>query len=334
MSDTHTRESPIEAAAGSAGSDLTDVFKLLTDETRLAILLVLWEAYEPFTDDNAVPFSEVLDRVGYDTPSNFSYHLDQLTGQFVRKTDDGYELRRTGRQLVQTIISGSGIEDAALEPTDIDQPCDFCDAPTELTYGNGYVYQVCTECPGYDDLGDQHPEGTIRGRTFDPAGLSGRTAEEVWAASKVAAEGRLLMQFEGVCPLCSGRVEKSMEICPDHDTRVGGTCGECGRNDPVFGSGTCTVCKRWSAGSKWPKSCAGSHPAVIAFMWNHGIDAGYDGNTNYDDLRRRADFFEQMDEEIHSVDPPRLRITVSLDGDRLDLLMDETMTIVDVTEDY
>lgn len=135
------------------------------------------------------------------------------------------------------------------------------------------MYQVCTECPGDTDLGEQHPEGTIRGLTFDPAGLSDRTAREVWAASTIAAECRRFMLFEGVCPACSGRVEKTLEICPGHDPQEDAECVECGRSDPVWASGTCTVCKRWSARSKWPKSCAGAHPAVIAFMWEHGIDA-------------------------------------------------------------
>lgn len=184
MPGSTTGDSPLDSAAGKAGPHVTDVFKLLTDETRLAILLALWEAYEPFADDNAVPFSEILDRVGYDTASNFSYHLEQVTGHFVRKSDGGYELTRRGRQLVQTIISGTAIDDATLEPTDIDKPCDFCGAPTEFTYENGYVYQVCTECPGYTDLDDQHPDGTIRGRTFDPAGLMDRTAREGGSRAK------------------------------------------------------------------------------------------------------------------------------------------------------
>lgn len=334
MPGSTTGDSPLDSAAGKAGPHVTDVFKLLTDETRLAILLALWEAYEPFADDNAVPFSEILDRVGYDTASNFSYHLEQVTGHFVRKSDGGYELTRRGRQLVQTIISGTAIDDATLEPTDIDKPCDFCSAPTEFTYENGYVYQVCTECPGYTDLDDQHPDGAIRGRTFDPAGLMDRTAREVWVASKVAAESRQRMMFEGVCPACSGRVERTMEICGDHDDAVDGTCRECGRSDPVWATGVCTVCKRWSAGSKWPKSCAGTHPAVVAFMWHHGIDAVYDGSTDHARLRRRVEFFQQMDQEIDSADPARLRITVAHDGDELELVMDEAMSIVEVTENF
>lgn len=38
--------------------------------------------------------------------SQFNYHRKQLVGQFVRHTDDGYEFRRAGHQLVRTVIAG------------------------------------------------------------------------------------------------------------------------------------------------------------------------------------------------------------------------------------
>ena len=43
MDDIASTKSPVEAAARTVGIDTTDAFKLLADETRLAILLALWE---------------------------------------------------------------------------------------------------------------------------------------------------------------------------------------------------------------------------------------------------------------------------------------------------
>ncbi|MFT4885030.1 MAG: hypothetical protein ACI8U4_002549, partial [Natronomonas sp.] len=56
--------SPIESAAGAAGPEALDDFALLANETRLGILLALWEAYDPLAEDNAVSFTELRDRVG------------------------------------------------------------------------------------------------------------------------------------------------------------------------------------------------------------------------------------------------------------------------------
>jgi len=49
MANSNPTESPLEAAADFTGSHAVDAFKLLGNETRLAILLALWEAYDPTT---------------------------------------------------------------------------------------------------------------------------------------------------------------------------------------------------------------------------------------------------------------------------------------------
>lgn len=138
------------------------------------------------------------------------------------------------------------------------------------------------------------------------------------------------MMFQGDCPECSGRVEKSLEICPDHGPGDEEPCGSCGRDERVFGSITCTVCKRWSAGSLGPKSCAFSHPAVVAFTYDPELDGPSTDDTDHPTLRRRCDLLEQFEQHVESLDPPMLRFTLSYDGDELELVMDETMTIVEV----
>jgi AcrR family transcriptional regulator len=80
---------------------------VLSNETRLAILPALWETYDPHAERNAVPFSELRDRVGIRQGGQFNYHLEQLLGHFVRKGDDGYKLRQAARHVVQAVLSGT-----------------------------------------------------------------------------------------------------------------------------------------------------------------------------------------------------------------------------------
>ena len=47
MTDTNAAELPLETTVGAAGPHATDAFALLGDETRLAILLAVWEEYDP-----------------------------------------------------------------------------------------------------------------------------------------------------------------------------------------------------------------------------------------------------------------------------------------------
>ncbi|NIQ52585.1 MAG: hypothetical protein GWN85_03630, partial [Gemmatimonadetes bacterium] len=59
---------PTEAAA-------TEAFSLLANETRLGILLAIWEEQVPLAEDNTVPFSRLFERVAIEDRGNFSYHL-------------------------------------------------------------------------------------------------------------------------------------------------------------------------------------------------------------------------------------------------------------------
>lgn len=103
-------ESQLEAAAGAAGDHVIDAFGLLSNETRLAILLALWEAYDQHNADDTVAFSKLYDRIDVSDSGNFTYHLNKLVGHFIAETDDGYRLRNTGLKIVQAAIAGAGFE--------------------------------------------------------------------------------------------------------------------------------------------------------------------------------------------------------------------------------
>lgn len=56
MSGSNRPKSPLEAAIGVAGEPATEAFSLLANETRIAILLALWDAYDPYAVENSVPY--------------------------------------------------------------------------------------------------------------------------------------------------------------------------------------------------------------------------------------------------------------------------------------
>lgn len=60
MSGSNRTTSPLEAATGVAGEPATEAFSLLANETRIAILLALWDAYDPYAVENSVPYSTLL----------------------------------------------------------------------------------------------------------------------------------------------------------------------------------------------------------------------------------------------------------------------------------
>jgi len=231
VSDVESTESPLEAAAGTVGQDAIDAFALLGHETRLAILLAIWEDHDLEADDNAVAFSRIFERVGHDDPGNLRYHLEKLEGQFVRQRTDrgGYELRVPAQKLVRAVIAGAGVHDERREPTEIDQSCPFCGAPTVMSYREGILFWACHECGGMtpgQDFASFDPPGPLTAHPFDPAGLREWTPEELWAASLVVGWRRLRSMFDGACPSCSSPVDRWFDWCPDHD-RTGVTTAGC-----------------------------------------------------------------------------------------------------------
>jgi DNA-binding transcriptional ArsR family regulator len=319
-------DSPLASATGAAGPHATEAFALLGDRTRLAILLALWEEYDPHTDDNAVPFSRILDQLEYDDPGNLRHHLEKLRGQFVQQEapGEGYELRATGMKLVRTVLAGAGAAEVTMEPTEIDQPCPLCGAPTIIRYRDGCLLWACTACEG------PTPEvtavdGFLSAGPFDPAGLADRTPEEIRLASLAKHQHKLRLMLDGFCPDCSGPVESWLEICTDHDSAD--LCENCEHKYAAWARFQCRVCKRHGISS--PKALALFHPAVIGFYYDHGISV----RVQTGDIENAFRIYHYMhDHEMKHVseDPPRVQVTATLNGDVVRLTFDETASVVDV----
>jgi len=81
---------PVPAAA--------ETFSLLSDETRVRILVALSQAA-----DDPVSFSDLRSRVGVDDSGQFNYHLDRLCERLVTKTDDGYLLTDSGEAVARLL---------------------------------------------------------------------------------------------------------------------------------------------------------------------------------------------------------------------------------------
>lgn len=326
MADADSEPSTLPEVAVASSPAATKAFAILANETRLAILLALWERHEPGIEDNAVPFSELYRSVDYDNPGNFSYHLEKLTGPFVRKVgDEGYELRHTGLQLVQTVIAGAGVEDVSLEPAEIDRDCYLCGAPTAVAYDDGRLYQHCTECAGIM-LGEGTPEGFLNGMALDPAGIVDRSPSELFAAAGVAAYRHMRTMLEGLCSACSGRVEASLDVCADHDPE--GHCDTCGRRDGIWAEFRCRICKDFHATT--PDMLALFHPAVVSFYHDHGLTVQFHADE-FESIERVVDLVTDHHEiALESTDPARATVTVDYDGEQMALTYDETVSVVDV----
>jgi DNA-binding transcriptional ArsR family regulator len=321
--------SPLDEAAGAAGPHTVEVFKLLSDETRLAILLALWEAYDPGEGRGTVSFSDLCDRVGAADSGNFAYHLDKLEARFVEATETGYALSTAGHRIVRSVIAGTGLEEATLEPTEIPRSCPACGDPLEIAYRDQRLYQRCSGCEG--SLGPSSPlrapEGTVTVHDgFEPAGLAGRTPEEVFVAGTIDQTLALALVVRGVCPACTGSIEDALDVCEDHDPPPGNRCEACGTRDEVRARYVCSVCK---FNVSYPAWCVTlDHPASLAFYHDHGFEGTY-GLEDPETTARLWERFRRR-QQIVDRDPLRVRVVVEDAGETLALLLDGELDVIEV----
>lgn len=321
------------AGAGSGVSDehVINAFALLANETRLNILLAIWEAHELHDDDNTVAFSQIFDRVDHDDPGNVRYHLEKLKGPFIRQHTErgGYELRIPAQKLVRAVIAGTGTLDQKLEPTEVDQACPLCDAPTTVSYREGILFWSCTECggvsPGDSPPGEPTAVGPLSALPFDPAGIVDRTPEELRAATIVLGQRELRSMFDGICPACSGAVDGWFECCPDHNST--GACEDCGLTFPHSAWFQCRTCEHYL--TSMPHRLALLHPAVVSLYDDHGVSTRVRVD-DFEHARRIYDLMLEHDVEIVAEEPARVAVTASMDGDTVRLIFDETMSVINV----
>lgn len=329
MSDSTAPGSALRSAAGLVGAEAADAFALLGHETRLAILLAIWDAHDLQSDDNAVPFSEILERVGHDDPGNLRYHLEQLDGQFVHQRTDrgGYELRVPAQRLVQAVIAGVGVHDEERESTEIDHSCPFCGATTVVSYREGFHFWACQTCGGMtpgQDFGSFDPPGPLTAHRFDPAALDEWTPRERWAASLVVGWRRLRSLFDGVCPTCSSPVKRSFERCPDHDPDG---CATCNLRFGTIAHFRCVTCDHHDGTS--PRTLALFHPAVVSFYDDHGVST----QISTDDVvgaKRTYDLVFEHDVAVVADDPLRVAVTASMGDESIQLTFDDSVRVVEV----
>lgn len=279
---------------GSDSVSPDEAFWLLGEETRLGILRAVWEA-----EADAVPFTEIRERVGNPDSGAFNYHLDKLRGLFLVRTDDGYELSQAGREVVRAIMAGVLTDQPELEAAAIDGSCVHCGDKLVAEYDRFGVVK-CGEC------GE-----VVMWNEFPPAGLAGRSVEDFADAFDRWTQHRFRLAMERVCPNCASGMEVS-RVSNSADVEVS-----------IAGQFRCETCK-YEARVPLFGFVIG-HPAVVAFFYEDGIDVT---SLPYWRVRELAEAFR---EDIVSRDPWLAEVTVVHDDRELVVRVNETFDVVDVS---
>jgi hypothetical protein len=292
-----------------------EAFAALGNETRVHILQSLWEA------DGLLGYSELKERVGVRNSGRFNYHLDRLTDHFIKKADGGYELRMAGEQVVGALLSGSLTSDPTFGPVELNGTCPHCGQSVQADYADETLTVWCTGEEGH--IPTDSRAGALATVEFPPAGLTGRTPDEMAQAAIAWANSHLTPMYEGVCPRCAGPVSLSLQVCEDHDGGRGRVCEQCDAIFAVWAERICEVCRFEFLVPAWHHLLG--HPTVAGFYYQRGVTT-----TPWTWEMLTAEVVRPTEELTE--DPFRLQFTFDVDGDELVVTLDEELAITDVAE--
>lgn len=287
--------------------DAADAFSAIGNEYRVAILRALMVAYQQEQGATPIAYSDLMSRAGLDDSGQFNYHLQQLVGRFVTEDADGYALTYAGRTVAAAIASGTLDESASLEPTSIDGSCYACgDEALVLRYPDDRVRVSCSSC-GEELVHIQFP----------PAGVADRTVAQLerdfdrWERSWRSLAG------DGICPECSSRM--TGELNRERGTPAAG-------NVSVRAVLSCDRC--WTRAFMPPGVLLLDHPAVVSFLWEHGMDVR-DRPLWHHEWALAAD-----SQTVVTEDPLRVRIEIPAPnkGATLSVTVGNTLKVESVTE--
>ena len=186
--------------------DPQDAFQLFSHEMRLEILFALWDAPE-----FALPFSEIQDAVGERDSGKFTYHLEQLTGQFVAEIDGQYVLQYAGHRVIDAIKSGVFHASPTVDPVEAPGSCTQCGTTPTFEYDDHLATVSCRDC-----------ERKLIEYPFDPGGFQDRSVQEAIETFDQRVKAVWKLASSGVCFVCAGQVQVTYtESTPqiDHNER-------------------------------------------------------------------------------------------------------------------
>ena len=192
-------------------------FATLGNETRIDIVRVLGESA-----GDSLSFSKLRERVGTRDSGQFNYHLNQLVGSFVRRTDEGeYELSYAGARVVGAIFSGEFNRSASLGTFCLDSDCVNCATQLKATYEEE---KVKIRCPGCEELDT--------GFGFPPGGVENRSPTELTKVFDRWLRSIFALVIDGICHNCAGNLTQNITddseyLHPDDPVCMEYVCERC-----------------------------------------------------------------------------------------------------------
>lgn len=275
------------------GGGAADVFELVGHPDRLSIVEVLIDERRE-SEDPYLRFTDLRNESDIEDTGRFNYHLDQLLGTFVMKTDDGYKLSSYAHRIMSPMMGGVYDPDRASDAIETAGECPECGSDLRIEPYET-VLQLCCE--------QEHVIN--RGLLGYPGVLSDRQAADANEALGLLNRQGVELAVGGTCPTCHGPVD--------------GEIGLDDREEYYFFEAPCGTC-----GNQFANTIGGvvlTHPAVVGFLHDHGIDMRETTPWELPVAYPGA-------ETVESTDPLRLSVELTRDGETLTATVDRSGDVV------
>ncbi|MCU4752671.1 helix-turn-helix domain-containing protein [Halobacteria archaeon AArc-curdl1] len=296
------------------------LFKLLGNDTRMAILEALWAEFDielyMLGSQVPMPFSELRAAAGVEDVGNFNYHLRQLEGQIVHVVTDetgetsGYVLSPLGFSLFHAIEGHTAFDYQAIEATRLEEACPFCTGRLEAEYEREILAVRCLDC-------EAHGGGSLS-RVRVQAGSTVADIREVLDLSVLAMLSSFTAGRFGRCRSCHAPVELALMTAETHPDVLAAN-----RSEAV-----CRVrCDSCGAGGFGPLyEYALAAPSLQTFFSSHGLGPTA-GLWSY-----RLEVLRRLEERIVNTEPVVVAYCFRIDGDDHRLHISRSSDGLDITE--
>lgn len=281
-----------------------EMFALLADDTRLAIINALWEV-----EEHTASFSTLREHVGLRDSGKFNYHLDRLVDAFVVKTPEGYRLTEAGHRVIGTIEAGAYTAEADIEPLELEEPCATCGGELTLTYDRDIVEVTCGSCGFISEFG------------VPPNVFAGVAREDIPTVASQYLRTKFQHIANGFCAYCDGATDPSLESIGDLFS--GDEQFEEDIEDAPIGQYVCSRCGMTATATL--SLALHGHPAVVAFHHERGYDVSDQPVWSLTGIDPETQYFLETE-------PPTATVRFHVDEDHLDLTVDETLTAIDIEQ--
>lgn len=286
-----------------------DAFALAGNEVRMRIIKELGDAQGTRGPPATLSFGDLRSRVESRIDSGrFNYHLQQLVGHFVASVNDGYRLTPEGTTLYRSIRAGSFASHESLSPTPIASDCHFCTRSLEALYDDGRFTIRCSDC-----------DHIYHRQTIPPHAVGDEITGDLVRRADRYHRHQLLASSRGVCPVCVNDLDT--RFLPAEDVTMPGKTTE---RLTVLAHASCDHCGHQHY--MMVGSLLLYHPVLVSFCYDRGLDVT---SVPVWELE-----FATTDRylELVSSDPWRVVFTLTIDGDELELVVDDSLGLIDTDE--